>query len=170
MIESKVLFKNRTLDWSDITKNVDKICAEILKSEVNIDCVVGLSRGGLIPAVMIANQLGVNKVYSYGLRSYSNKTGGDIQTYQFLDSGDVGHVEHVLVVDDISDRGETLGYVKKQLCKPTPTTYKHLMIHTCTLCFKPHTDFIPTWYGESVDNDDWVIFPWEADERKPGSK
>lgn len=163
------LYKHRMISWEDITKYVDKICSDILKSEATIDTILGLSRGGLVPAVMIANQLGIDHVYSYGLRSYSGKSGGDIKTYQLAGS-DTVQGEHILVVDDISDRGETLGYVKRQLCKPSnmPWTYKN--IHTCTLCVKPHTDFLPTWHAQDVENDEWIIFPWESDDRKPSDK
>lgn len=158
--------KHHVITWDDVVKHVDKICDDILRSDVEIDCILGLSRGGLVPAVMIANQLDIDHVYSYGLRSYSNKTGGDIQTYQLAGS-DTVRGEHILVVDDISDRGETLGYVKRQLCKPSirPWTYKN--IHTCTLCVKPRTDFSPTWHAVDVDDDEWVIFPWESDGIKP---
>jgi len=158
--------KHHVISWSDVVKHVDKICNDIIRSDVEIDAILGLSRGGLVPAVMIANQLDIDEVYSYGLRSYSNKTGGDIKTYQLAGSETVKG-DHILVVDDISDRGETLGYVKRQLCKPThmPWTYKN--IHTCTICVKPKTDFLPTWHAVDVEDDEWVIFPWESDACKP---
>jgi len=165
-VSAGTLFKHRLLDWQDVVKSVDKICKDITRSEASIDTILGLSRGGLVPAVMIANQIGINKVYSYGLRSYDNKSGGDIQTYQLAGS-DTVRGEHILVVDDISDRGETLGYVKKQLCKPTHMPWSYKNIHTCTLCVKPRTDFLPTWHAVDVEDDEWVIFPWEADGVKP---
>ena len=168
MIEDKVLFKNKFLNWNDVTKSVDSICADIILSNIQIDSILGLSRGGLIPAVMIANQLGVSRVYSYGLRSYSNKTGGDVMTYQHCGAGDISG-EHVLIVDDISDRGESLGYVKNQLTMKL-FDQSDINFHTCTVCKKPHTNFEPTWNGLVVDNDEWVIFPWESDEIKPSDK
>lgn len=161
-----VKYKTKVISWEQITQHVDKICNDIIRSDVQIDTILGLSRGGLVPAVMIANQLGINYVYSYGLRSYSDKTGGDIQTYQLAGSDEVKG-EHILVVDDISDRGETLGYVKRRLCKPTHMPWRYKNIHTCTICVKPHTDFSPTWHALDVENDEWIIFPWEADEQKP---
>lgn len=159
--------KVKALSWSDITKSVDTICDNILKSDITFDSILGLSRGGLVPAVMIANQLGVSEVYSYGLRSYSNRTGGEIRTYQYCGPDDVCG-KHLLIVDDISDRGESLGYVKNKLLAKT-LTQPEKNIHTCTICKKDHTDFEPTWIGMSVENDEWVIFPWEADDIKPSN-
>lgn len=159
--------ETRVLGWCDIIDSVDKICNDIISSEIDIDGIVGLSRGGLVPAVMIANQLNIPKVYSYGLRSYDGKDGGTIKTYQWLGGGYVDS-ECILIVDDIADRGESLGYVKRQLCQPSSLPYKHKDIHTCTICTKPHSNFSPTWTGVHVENNEWVIFPWEADEVKPG--
>ena len=158
-------YKTRVLDWSTIVESIDKLCKEIVLSDIKIDSIVGLSRGGLVPAVMIANQLGVREVYSYGVRSYDGKSGGDVKTYQWLGEKHLPG-DTILVVDDISDRGATLGFVKKQLCKPEALPYEHKNINTCTICVKPRSNFLPTWTGINVEDDEWVIFPWEADQYK----
>lgn len=163
-------FKTRIVDWDQISKSIDKICKDMIMSDVKIDSVIGLSRGGLIPAVMLANQLGVRQVYSYGLKSYSKKTRGDIETYQHVHADSITG-DNIIVVDDISDKGETMGYVKRQLCSSDRLTpWKHKNIHTCTLCIKEHTDFLPTWYDFTLESDEWVIFPWETDENKVNKK
>ena len=45
------------LSWSDIEKYVDKLCKRILLSNIPVNTVHGLKRGGYIPAVMISHQL-----------------------------------------------------------------------------------------------------------------
>jgi uncharacterized protein len=150
-----------SISWSDLDTIVDDIVQEVISSDINIDCILGLSRGGLVPAVMLANKLGTERVYSFGLRSYNGSEAESIKTYQH-----VGHnmcVEsNVLVVDDISDKGATLGYVKRQICADGPDNYVHRNIYTCTICIKKGTDFQPTWYGNTYDNNDWIVFPWEV--------
>lgn len=162
-------FKTKIVDWEQISKSIDKICKDMIMSDVQIDSVVGLSRGGLIPAVMIANQLGVREVYSYGIKSYSNQTRGDIDTYQHVHTDNIKG-DNIVVVDDISDRGDTMGYVKRQLCSTNTKPWRHKNIHTCTLCIKEHSDFMPTWYDFTLKSDEWIIFPWEIDENKVNKK
>lgn len=157
----------KALSWEDIQTLVDKVCAEIILSDINITCIVGLSRGGLVPAVMIANQLDIREIYSYGLKSYNDENSPEsIKTYQYFHP-EYLHGQDILVVDDISDRGESLGYIKSRY---ESNPMHKLNIHTCTLTIKEHTDFIPTWFGSETPNNCWVMFPWETDGLKRNNK
>jgi len=70
------------LSWSDIEKYVDKLCKRILLSNIPVNTVHGLKRGGYIPAVMISHKLKM---------PYSEVV-----------------LKDTLVIDDICDSGETL--------------------------------------------------------------
>ena len=70
------------LDWEEIEKCVEILCTKIFMDYPNIDSVMGLPRGGLIPAVLISHQLGLPLVLHPG--------------------------KNTLVVDDINDTGHTL--------------------------------------------------------------
>ena len=60
------------------------------------------------------------------------------------------HHSNILVCDDVSDTGGTLD------------VYRQAGYATCTLCIKPQTKTMPTFYSKVVPNDVWVIFPWET--------
>ena len=149
------------LSWADVDNATDRLAVEVLNSQINIDAILGLSRGGLVPAVLLANKLNIDRVYSYGLRSYTGNMIGAIKTYQHI-GANLGTEENILIVDDISDKGETLGYVKGQVCTDSHLDYIHKNIYTCTLCIKRSTNFLPTWHCDTYDDDVWVTFPWEA--------
>ena len=70
------------LSWDDINTSVKVLCEKIITEYPNIDSVMGLPRGGLIPAVLISHQLDLPFVLHPG--------------------------KNTLVVDDINDTGETL--------------------------------------------------------------
>ena len=70
------------LSWDDINILVEDLCQTIASSGVQIKSIIGIQRGGLIPAVMISHKLHIPFV------SRINKD--------------------TLVVDDICDTGETL--------------------------------------------------------------
>ena len=70
------------LEWSEIHELVNILCKKIITEYPNIDSVMGLPRGGMIPAVLISHELGLPFVLHPG--------------------------KNTLVVDDINDTGETL--------------------------------------------------------------
>jgi len=70
------------LDWEEIDRLVDILCEKIITQIPSIDSVMGLPRGGLIPAVMVSHRLGLPLVTL--------------------------PEPHTLVIDDIADSGVTL--------------------------------------------------------------
>ncbi len=67
---------------------------------------------------------------------------------------------NLLIVDDVSDTGQTLNKITSRLlamADSTPT----LNWTTCCLFFKPKTMFRPDIFSRQVDDDVWIIFPWE---------
>lgn len=63
--------------------------------------------------------------------------------------------EKTLIVDDICDSGETF----------TKMSQKYPKNYSACLHLKPHTsNFIPDFWAESWDSDDWIVYPWERDD------
>lgn len=128
-------------------------------------CIVGISRGGLVPAVIVANLMGVRKIFSVGVASYMTDTSRkaeEFSIYQHLPTNSttimngVSRGDSVLVVDDISDKGKTLTKVVDGIrelygCK----------IRTMSLYIKHGTEFVPDMYYRGVPDKRWVTFPWE---------
>jgi hypoxanthine phosphoribosyltransferase len=81
----------RYLNWNDVDRAINRIVASINSSEIKINAVGGLPRGGLIPAVMLSHRLGIPFVSQ-----------AQIQTT----------IGNILIVDDICDTGRTLKQFK----------------------------------------------------------
>lgn len=64
--------------------------------------------------------------------------------------------DHVLIVDDISDKGATFNHVTHTYMSKLACEYT-----TLSLFIKPETAHIPDIYHESISQDRWVVFPWE---------
>jgi hypoxanthine phosphoribosyltransferase len=64
-------------------------------------------------------------------------------------------IKNVLIVDDIADTGKTLAELKEY------------NFQTATLYYKSRSIIKPTFIGEEVENDEWVVFPWELYSEKP---
>ena len=122
------------LTWNDIDILVENLCKKIKKYNVPFENILGVPRGGLIPAVMVSHNLGIPL------------TKGDITPY-------------TLVIDDICDSGKTL----EKLVNRYQTEFSFpLNLKTAVLHYKPHTSvFEPTLWAKQWSSNDWIIYPWE---------
>lgn len=121
----------------------------------DFDCIVGIARGGVIPATMFAYQLNIKDIYFTQLSSYD--TNNRQSTLYEKIPLTVSYIldKRVLFVDDIADTGHTLNYINQFYSRYT----KESVFYTCI--YKEKSTFKPDYYGEIVDNDTWVDFPWE---------
>jgi len=123
--------KKLYLDWDWVQEQINAI-GEKLESYDKLEFVAGIPRGGLIPAVIISHAFDI-KYISY---SSAKMLPGDVR-------------KKTLVVDDISDTGVTMKEADD------------LGFLTATLSLRVGTKTIPTFVGQQVNNDDWLVFPWE---------
>jgi xanthine phosphoribosyltransferase len=145
---------------------IERACKDMSyqMDELGITHVIGLSRGGLVPATIIANNLGVRKLYSIGIASYEmgydgvESVAGDLSIYQQIpvNASELDKDAVVAVVDDISDKGNTLNYITQNIL----SNYNCKYVTSCVFV-KPGTAHIPDIKYKFVPEDQWVIFPWE---------
>ena len=132
--------------------------ADRLKDE-GITHVIGLARGGLVPATIISYKLDV-PLLSYAISSYKGTTKTDkFKVHQFVHFSDLKSLKeadpHVLVVDDICDTGETMRYIWHKL------TLAAIKAKYATLFTKKkHRKFLDH-YGHVIPDNKWIVFPWE---------
>jgi hypoxanthine phosphoribosyltransferase len=122
------------LRWEDIEEAVIHL-ASFLK-EQDVKYVVGVPRGGLIPAVMISHQSGI-----------------PLTTLDKLEVLGISK-EQVAIVDDISDSGVTLALF---------ITQGYTVV---TLCHKFTCPIEVSNFKYQVQETDWVVFPWERKDAK----
>jgi len=123
--------KKEFYDWQWVNTQVDNI-GEKLEYNPLPKFVTGIPRGGLIPAILISHKFGIPYI---GLEAAKALPGG--------------LKKDVLVVDDIADSGNTLSQIAR-----------HNFI-TATLATRHTTTYIPTITGTEINNDNWLVFPWE---------
>lgn len=99
----------------------------------DLEFVSGIPRGGLIPAVMMSHAFDI-KYISY---SSAKLLPTDLR-------------KKTLVVDDIADTGHTL------------IEASELDFITSTLAMRSGSKTAPTLYGEFINDDRWLVFPWES--------
>ncbi len=152
-------FRCKLVSWQEIEQWTKNIVKKIEDSDYNPDFIIGLSRGGLVPARLISDMLQIKDLYSvktehWGITAAIDGTARLTQPLQVPIEG-----KKVLVVDDITDTGKSLKIAFEHISGFAPSTVK-----TATLLHITHSSFEPDYYSELVTEQNWTwfIFPWNV--------
>ena len=145
--------------WNDIDNLCKKLAYKIKGSGFTPEIIVGIQRGGCIPAVSFSHLLDVQDFCTIGVRTtISEAIQAPRQTPIIKDDFSLHLVirKRVLLVDDVTNTGATMREAKNRIlsfgCKEVRTA---VIVWDTTNAQFCQADY----YGISVDA--WVIFPWE---------
>jgi hypoxanthine phosphoribosyltransferase len=121
------------------------------------DIIVGIARGGLIPARIHADLLEIPEITMIQVQFYVDilQTKSEPSLKQALTIQVLG--KKVLLVDDIVDTGRSLQFATNYLQSQDPAEIK-----TATLYHKPSSITKPDFSEKETTN--WIIFPWDTKE------
>lgn len=142
-----------SLSWQEVEKAVSDIIVRI--GDTKYTYVVGIANGGLIPATLIAKRLNI-KTLSIGASSYKDKEQQSTVDWwaNLNELNNCPKEPKFLLVDDISDTGNTFKYLYDAVVNEK-------YVDSAALVIKPKTSYIPKYYAIAADNDTWIKFPWE---------
>ena len=115
--------------------------------------VVGITRGGLVPAAIVARELDIRTVDTISVKSYNHQEQREAQVIKptqesLMDNGGEG----VLIVDDLVDTGNTLKLVRDLFPKA----------QFATVYAKPMGAPLVDTFITEVSQDTWIHFPWDT--------
>lgn len=134
-------------------RDIDFLVDKINYQKYSPDIIVGVVRGGLVPAVYLSHRLGANMVTV----NWSFRDNNIAESH--LERLTANNVRNILVVDDICDSGKTLSLLIEDLVSSTGAKIK-----TATLWFNTRQPFIVDYYANTIDRKDdhrFILFPWE---------
>jgi len=143
------------VSWNEVER-MCKGLAEKISMTFHVDAIVGIGRGGWIPARILADLLDIKNLENIKIESYfgiGKKKEPRITQDVSIDVKD----KNILLVDDVADSGESLILAKEHLLKKFPKDLK-----TASLHYKPKSKIIPDFYVEETSK--WIIYPWEKQE------
>jgi uncharacterized protein len=147
----------RRATWGEVDRWADRL-AELVRSAERIpDTLVGLTRGGWVPARMLSDRLGVKRLVSVRAQHWGvTATPDGVASLSEGLSGPVAG-EKVLIVDDITDTGESLHLALEHVRAAGPSRAE-----TATFLHIPHSKIVPTYFAEEIPRNAWVwvVFPW----------
>jgi len=139
-------YEDFKVDTNKLIKQAEPFDAEVI---------VGIARGGLMLAHAMSEGLDIRNVQSLRTELYDDTKKRDTLTIH--NSCTFEGVKKVLVVDDISDSGETLKAIMEEL----ETKYKDIEFKSATLFYKKTSLHQPDfWINKATE---WIEFFWEKD-------
>ena len=156
---------------------VAKICRDITLTDWRPDYIVGLTRGGLLPAVMISQYFNIPcETLKISLRDGEECESNcwmaeDAFGYNAAEIGDP-LCKNVLVVDDINDQGSTLNWLMNDWqgsCLPGDPRWEHVwnqnvkfavIVDNLSSKCNVGMDFVGMEVNKA-ENDVWIEFPYE---------
>jgi len=117
------------------------------------NAIVAITRGGLVPAGIVARELGIRVIETISVASYTYATQGDLSVLK----GPAPEIlktngEKILIVDDLVDTGKTAKVVRDILPKA----------HFATVYAKPMGRPMVDTFITEVSQDTWIYFPWDT--------
>ena len=141
-------------NWDDIYDGCLALADKIKKSGFKPEVIVGVARGGWIPARILSDLLCNTYVASMRVEFYKDvaETAKRPVISQQVSASVVG--KRVLVVDDVADTGESLAAVRRDLL-----ARKALEVKIATLHYKPKSILRPDFYVSETSA--WIVYPHE---------
>ena len=150
---------------NDFLEGVEYIARQVEREDYKPDLIVGIVRGGSVPAVYLSHRLKVPVQMVHWNTRDSSKWGNESNCWipeQIMEEG-----LKVLLVDDIVDGGDTI----RELLADWQTSVAGMgnlpvdNIRICSMIYNTAQSVRPHFFHQTIDrNEDqrWVIFPWEA--------
>ena len=129
--------ENSLKDWNEIEKCAEILVTKILESKRQFRAIYTISRGGLVPARLVADRLDIRQILV------------DEETIP----------EDSLFVDDIYDTGETFRKIMPRVENPDTLVFATF--------FARRKNQYPKQliYAKQTENSEYIVFPWDRFER-----
>jgi xanthine phosphoribosyltransferase len=178
------MIAKRKIDWAEFQGLIGKICRDITVSGWKPDYVVGLTRGGLLPAVMISHYFDIPcETLKVSLRD-----GGECESNCWMAEDAFGHTgetiyydgdpdrvrkpKKILIVDDINDTGATINWILndwQSSCLSKDPQWSKVWNNTVKFAtlfdnLASNSEIAVDYVGETInkaEEDVWIDFPFE---------
>lgn len=153
-------FPVRFISWEESAR-LARLLAALIKSDTSKqpDMVIAIGRGGFVPARVVCDELLTTSLTSIRLEHWgpaaSRKERAVVRSPLACPVADLD----LLVIDDVSDTGDTLSAAVAYLQDLHPSR-----IRTGVLHHKVSSRFDPDYYADIVKDWYWIIYPWALHE------
>ena len=143
--------KSFPVSWEQFHRDC-KALAWRLNGAGPFTAMVGITRGGMVPAAVVARELGIRVIETVCIASYDYDKQGALEVLKtvspaLLETGGEG----ILIIDDLVDTGATARAVRAMLPRA----------HFATVYAKPEGRPLVDTFVTEVSQDTWIYLPWD---------
>ena len=140
--------KTFPISWEQLHRDSRALAWRLVDLE-NWQGIIAITRGGMVPASIIARELEIRHVDTVCVSSYDVRAQGEITVLKSVDIDG----KDWLLVDDLVDTGQTARIVRDMLPKA----------HFATVYAKPGGRPLVDTFITEVSQDTWILFPWDTE-------
>lgn len=140
--------KDFPVTWEELHRNAKALAWRLLDRSP-WKGLVAITRGGLVPAAIIARELDIRLIDTVCISTYDHQTMREAKVLK----GFQGDGEGRLIVDDLVDTGKTATIVREMMPKA----------YFATIYAKPAGRLLVDTFITEVSQDTWIHFPWDIE-------
>uniref|UniRef100_A0A7J3ZL80 Phosphoribosyltransferase n=1 Tax=Fervidicoccus fontis TaxID=683846 RepID=A0A7J3ZL80_9CREN len=147
----------RLVEWRDVVEWSRELASKVIASGYQPDVIVAIARGGVTPARLLCDLLGVTDLLSIKVEHWIETAGhleDAVVKYPF--TAELSGMK-VLLVDDICDTGRSIIVSKDYIVRHNKP--KELRVATMQY-IKPVAQIVPDYYVDEVVEWKWYMYPW----------
>ena len=180
------MIKKHYYSWQDVENSCTDIALQMYKDNWCPDYIVGITRGGNVPATILSNMLGIRcEALKVSLRD--DEQGPETNCWMSEDAfgynypeetgvtgcrWDIKQRKNILIVDDINDTGATFNWIKQDWqssCMPNEEDAWN-SVWSKNVRFAVITENLSSEFGgvsyythevNKAEEDVWLVYPWE---------
>lgn len=144
---------SEVVSWAEVHKDTRVLARELAKRS-KFKGIIAITRGGLIPAAIMARELGIKLIDTVCCEAYRDDAAemNDSPVNIMKKATQTDDGEDWLLIDDLVDTGTTARVVREMLPKA----------YFVTLYAKPEGKPLVDSFVKEVSQDTWVFFPWDT--------
>ncbi len=140
--------KNFPVTWDELHRHARALAWRLLELGP-WQGIIAVTRGGLVPAAIVARELDIRLVDTVCVASYDETDRGQVVVLKRIAGDGAGY----LIIDDLVDTGHTARVVREMLPKA----------HFATIYAKPAGRPLVDTFITEVSQDTWILFPWDIE-------
>jgi xanthine phosphoribosyltransferase len=145
--------KRFIVTWDQFHRDCKALSWRLVEKNIEWKGIVAITRGGMIPAGIIARELEIKLVDTVCISSYDDQSQRAAKILKDINKPLIGDGAGWLVIDDLVDTGGTAKILREMLPKA----------HLATVYAKPAGEPLVDTYVTWVSQDTWIYFPWDVD-------
>jgi xanthine phosphoribosyltransferase len=140
--------KNFPVTWDELHRHARALAWRLVELGP-WKSIVAVTRGGLVPAAIVARELDLRLIDTVCIASYDDRSQGKLTILKSVP----GDGQGMLIIDDLVDTGITAKAVREMLPKA----------HFATIYAKPAGRPMVDTFVTEVSQDTWILFPWDIE-------